>query len=399
MHLGILGGGQLARMLAESALRRGHLVSVTSASKPTSASIPEVEVIPQPADDREALEALIARGATCVTIENEFLDTQSLARCLAAHPHVQFFPQPDSIAVAQDKLAQKRLFTELSIPSAAFVLIDQDGIEGSLQVAGERFKEGFMLKWSRFGYDGKGNLLVTVSKPPSQDAITRFIRQAAERGATVYAEQLVSFEHELAMVATRSASEQFVNFPLVYSVQERSVCREVFGPCNALGLDLTLEETASEILRAIGDRLDFVGTFAVEFFLTRDGTLLASEMAPRVHNSGHYSLFAEAHSQFDAHIQALSGEPLSTPNRGELVLMRNFLGPAGSSRDVPCPRPIAALPDHSELYWYEKGGASEGRKMGHLTGRAHTPEALNTLRKQFEAYETQYWAQLRNEGM
>lgn len=389
MHIGILGGGQLARMLAEAALRAGHRVSVTSTSTPTSAEVDGVQVLHCQQGDAIAVDALVKSGVSCITIENEFLDTSQIEQALKAQSDVAFFPPIASIAVAQDKLQQKELFAALSIPAPTFEVIDASNVAHSLEQVRERFTQGAMLKWSRYGYDGKGNLALQSAAP---QAANDFIAAAHARGAQVYAEAFVPFVHELAMVAVRGHDGAFINFPLVFSVQKDNVCHEVYGPCAELGITPELEQQARDTLEAVGERLGFVGAFAMEFFLDANGQLLANEMAPRVHNSGHYSLYANEVSQFDAHIAAVTHAPLLQPQYDELVLMRNLLGPPGSERTAPCPPPEQKPPSDCELYWYEKGGASPGRKMGHITGRAQTPAALSSLREALARYEAQCWS-------
>lgn len=398
MHIGIVGDGQLARMLAQAALRVGHNVSVTSNSTPTSAAIKGVNVLTYAQEDAYGIRRLLAAGPAVITIENEFLPIDALIQALHAHPSVRFLPSPQSIATAQDKLRQKSLFAELQIRTADFVVLDESNLEASFGLLAKRFPSGAMLKWSRYGYDGKGNLRWHPDEA-DKDLVRAFVEEACARGAKVYGEQLIAFEHELAMVATRAKDGSFIHFPLVYSVQENSVCREVFGPAAAMGADPQLESQAQIILRRIAEHLGFVGTLAVEFFVDERGALLANEMAPRVHNSGHYSLFGTEQSQFDAHVQAITDAQLKPPTTKALVLMRNLLGPAGRARSVNCPAPRRQPPEGCELHWYDKGGASEGRKMGHLTGRAGSPNELSRLRAQMADYEAQYWADLENNAM
>jgi 5-(carboxyamino)imidazole ribonucleotide synthase len=181
-------------------------------------------------------------------------------------------------------------------------------------------------------------------------------------------------------------------FPLVESRQERGICREVLGPTLRLGTAPEIARKASEAIKRIADYLGFCGTLAVEFFLTEDGQLLINEMAPRVHNSGHYTLYGDEASQFDLHVQAVMGHSLATPEIQTLVAMRNILGPKGTISGLPCPPPTLPLPTGIELHWYGKRTVSAGRKMGHLTGRATSVESLQRTLEQMERYEAHLWA-------
>jgi 5-(carboxyamino)imidazole ribonucleotide synthase len=212
----------------------------------------------------------------------------------------------------------------------------------------------------------------------------------------VYAEQRIEFERELAMVSTRATDGTQRYFPLVVSRQETGVCREVYGPAVEFGISPRLEERSREIMAAMGQDVDFCGTFAVEFFLDPDGKLLVNEMAPRVHNTGHYSLFGQEPSQFDLHVQAVTGAPLSEPRVEGLVVMRNLLGPAGGNRS--CSAPTEEPPSGTGLWWYGKGTARPGRKMGHLTGRSDSQEGIEALRDTLRQYESRFWSNTMEKG-
>ncbi|MFW6333534.1 MAG: ATP-grasp domain-containing protein [Thermodesulfobacteriota bacterium] len=393
-RLGILGGGQLAKMLAEAALRQGlqPVILVGSAADP--AAIDGAELIFGGLEEPAALSKVAARAGV-LTIENEFLDLGLLGEVLDRHPSVQLRPGVESIAAAQDKLAQRRLFRGLDIAMPEYCPLHSASLPRDLTQVRKRFPEGFVLKWSRFGYDGRGNLAVTPGQKVNPKEIADFCRRGEDRGATIYAERRVDFDCELAMVSTRAADGDQVYFPLVISRQERGVCREVVGPAEAGGYDLDLERQARAIMRKIAEELDLAGTFAVEFFLERDGRLLVNEMAPRVHNSGHYTLFDPEPSQFDLHVQAVAGIPLSQPALQGIGVMRNFLGPWDIRPGTPCTAPAEAPPAGTSLEWYGKQLVSPGRKMGHLSGRAPSFEAATDLLQAMAAYEDRFWDNLQ----
>lgn len=393
IRLGILGGGQLARMIAQAALRDGLQPVVLAASREEPAAIEGVQWVCGALNDRDALNQLFAR-VDVVTIENEFLDVPLMRSVLDAHPGVTLAPGLKSIATAQDKLAQKQLFARLGLASPAYEVVETTALANELPRLRERFPQGFVLKFARFGYDGRGNFPVRPGAPIQESDLAQFCGSAEAVGSTIYAEQFVDFTAELAMVATRTREGRSQCFPLVTSVQERGICREVSGPAVRLGVEPRLEKQAAEAITKIADDLDFRGTLAVEFFLTRDGQLLINEMAPRVHNSGHYTLYQDEPSQFDLHVRAVMGDAVPAPAVEALAAMRNILGPQDIAPGLPCPAPTLPPPDGIELHWYNKRTVSAGRKMGHLTGRAATAAELKQLLAAMRSYEDRLWSNL-----
>lgn len=392
-RLGILGGGQLARMLAESAMRHGLRVAVLAEAADAPAAIPGVDLVLGALDEPAALEALAAR-CDVLTVENEFLDLDRLGAVVARHPSVHLHPSRPAIALAQDKLEQKRVFSRLGIPTAEYTLVRVASLDDDLRRAAGRFPGGFVLKWSRFGYDGRGNRVVGRPGAAERDAIAEFCRAGEAAGATIYAERRVDFAAEVAMVSTRAHDGRQVFFPLVVSRQDHGVCREVFGPATAFGVAADIERDVAGHMAALATDLDYCGTFAVEWFIDRDGALLANEMAPRVHNTGHYTLFGDEPSQFDLHVQAVTGRPLSAPAVRDPFVMRNLLGPFLLRGAHPCPAPSEPPPPGTLLYWYDKRTVSAGRKMGHLTGRAAIAGAIERMRDALRDYERRFWAGL-----
>lgn len=389
--LGILGGGQLARMLAEAAMAKSTPVAVLLGSTEEPAALPGVELIVGSLNDEEAITQLFA-SCDVVTLENEFVDLDALRGAANKHPGVAVRPGLKGVAVAQDKLSQKRLFETLEIPSAPFDTISRDGVLSTeLERICDAFANGFVLKWSRFGYDGKGNFVCARPAELDTEQATAFCNSAWERGGEVYAEAFVDFACEVAMVSGRRDDGEQVFFPLVVSRQERNVCREVFGPAHLFDVNPNLEAQAIEAHRQVGRELDMTGVFAIEFFVTSDGELLANEMAPRVHNTGHYTLWSGETSQFDVHVQAVLGQEISAPEVRDVAVMRNILGPWSLASPIECQRPQVQAPAGGSLYWYEKKTAKAGRKLGHITGRAGSPKGARALLASFEEFETEYW--------
>jgi len=377
-------------MIAEAALREGLQPAVLTESRDEPAAIAGAIWVQGALTDRQALTEL-AQQSDVLTIENEFIDVELLRGVLEQHPDVRMAPGLKSIALSQDKLAQKQLFANLGLPAPEHVPVKSTLIHRELPRLHQRFPEGFVLKFAKYGYDGRGNLPVLPDGPTLSSDIEAFCRAAEQAQTTIFAERLIDFSMELAMVATRTADGRIQCFPLVESCQEHGICREVTGPAVQLGIPPWIASQASEILGRIAEELSFVGTLAVEFFLTREGKLLINEMAPRVHNSGHYSLYGEEKSQFDLHVQAIDGRGLSIPDVRGYAVMRNILGPQGTLPGIPCPAPAEAPPAGVELHWYGKCTVSAGRKMGHLTGRATTHADVAPLLEAMRAYESKYW--------
>jgi 5-(carboxyamino)imidazole ribonucleotide synthase len=395
LRVGLIGGGQLALMLAEACRRQHHRPVVLLRSPAEPAAAVAHELLVGELDDAHALRKLFAQ-VDVVTIENEFLNLDVIREVMHDHPGVPLWPAPRTIAVAQDKLAQKELWTSLAIPTAPYqVLSSRPQLEDLARVR-ERFDTGVVLKWSRFGYDGRGNYLLRPEVTDLEAALA-FCAAGEAKGAQIYAEQMIDFSAEVAMISTRAHDADQVFWPLVLTRQDHGVCRDVMGPANKLGVDEILESQAQSMVAAIAKELAVCGTFAIEFFVTQQG-LLVNEMAPRVHNSGHYTLWGDELSQFDSHIQAVTHTALDRPSVTTLFAMRNLLGAWGSrphktpsKLEIPAPTGVSA-------YWYGKTTVSAGRKMGHLNCRAKTPDELSALQATMTEYEHALWKKLGCEG-
>lgn len=395
LRVGLIGGGQLALMLAEACRRQNHkpVVLLRSPSEPASAAADEVLV--GELDDPKALTELFAR-VDVVTIENEFLDLEVIRGVMQKHPQVPLWPAPRTIAVAQDKLAQKELWTKLGIPTAPYQVLPSNPSAEDLNWVRKRFDKGLVLKWSRFGYDGRGNYSLTMAVEDLAPALA-FCQAGAAKGAQIYAEQRVDFSDEVAMISTRAENSEQVSWPLVLTRQDHGVCRDVMGPAIKLGVDPALEQQAQRIVTAIAAELSVCGTFAIEFFVTPTG-LLVNEMAPRVHNSGHYTLWGDELSQFDSHVQAVTHTPLSKPHVTNLFAMRNLLGAWGSNPHETPAKLETSPPPGIVAYWYGKTSVSAGRKMGHLNCRADSVDELEALQATMTEYEHALWIKLGCEG-
>jgi 5-(carboxyamino)imidazole ribonucleotide synthase len=335
--VGILGGGQLGRMLALAGIPLGVrcLVLEPSPGAPAAAA---ADVLPAPFDDRVALDEL-ARRCDVVTIEVEHVPVESLAWLAARLP---VHPSPEVVAVAQDRLAEKRLFQRLRIPTAPFA--EPDGLSAA-------FPGGTVVKRRTGGFDGRGQVRVEAGAPASA------VREAAGAiGAPCLAEGLVAFRRELSLVGARGTDGTIVHYPLVENCHRDGLLRETLAP--AVGVPASLEAEAVTAATRIMEELDHVGVLALELFES-EGGLLANELAPRVHNSGHWTIEGAVTSQFEQHLRAVLGLPLGDTAVTAPAAMVNVIGAE------PDPAAVLAVPG-AHLHLYGKAGRPD-RKIGHVT--------------------------------
>lgn len=343
MNVGILGGGQLGRMIALAGYPLGIDVRLFETS--TDACGGQVtELVAGSYEDHDALDNF-ASGLDVVTYEFENVPVES-ARYLSNH--VPVFPPPNSLEVAQDRLVEKTFFREHGIPTTDFIGVSS---RQDLTLAADCLGFPFVLKTRRMGYDGKGQIVIASSQ-----AIDSAWSDLG--GVPLIAEAFVSFERELSIVAVRSASGSVRFYPLVQNRHHSGILRVTRAP--AENVASSLQHKAQEYAeRALG-ALDYVGVLAIELFKVDDG-LLANEMAPRVHNSGHWTIEGAETSQFENHLRAVAGLPLgSTDPRGHSIMV-NIIG------ELPDPSTILTV-DRAHLHLYGKS-SRPGRKLGHVTLR------------------------------
>jgi len=397
LTLGIIGGGQLAQMLAQNNPFHDLKVVILSDQKDCPAALTDAQLVIGSLNDREAVKKFFEQ-IQILTIENEFVDSELLGEMKDSFERVLFFPSIGAIEVTQNKLSQKFLFEKLGLPTAPFVAFQReaDVVLPWLQKTFEKFPSGFMLKKAFGGYDGKGNFKVGGLKDFAE--ATAFIEDTLTKGSTVYAEELVFFSKELAQIYVRGLKQDFISYPVVISEQEKNVCRLVYGPATEFGVSAELEKQTTEIGNKIATHLNFVGTFAIEYFLTKDGRVLINEMAPRVHNSGHYTLDASPDNQFANHVRAILGAPLKQPATYSFFAMRNILGTQGITKDfkfdVQKLWDKAVLPENKEdlkIYWYGKSKTAPYRKLGHINTIAMTKEDLLRKIDLLNKTETAFW--------
>ncbi len=349
--VGILGGGQLARMLALAGIPRGlgFLVLDPAADACAGQLAPLVQA---GWDDFDALAGFVDR-IDVATFDFENVPAAT-ARWLEERTRVH--PGAHALAVSQDRLTEKTHFGEIGLPTPPFAAVDD---RAALDAAVARIGLPAVLKTRRFGYDGKGQ---AVLRAPAD------VAAAWERlgGRPLILEGFVPFSRELSVIAVRSRSGEFRHYPPTRNWHERGVLSASLAPVPDLG---AIEQMAVAHARALAEHLDYVGSFALELF-EHEGHLLGNEMAPRVHNSGHWTIEGAVCSQFENHLRAVLDLPLGdTSPRGSSVML-NWIG------ELPDARVVLGV---AGAHWHDYGKTPRpGRKVGHATVCAETPGMLAT---------------------
>lgn len=351
--VGILGGGQLARMLALSGAPLGLRFLVMDTADDACAGQFAPLLVGDYRD--EAALAEFARKVDVATFDFENVPAES-AHWLAER--VPVFPNPGALALTQDRLAEKTLFRELDIPVPDFADV---ATRAELDEAVARIGTPCILKTRRLGYDGKGQF--RIKSPADVNAAWDALGAQAETVGLIL-EGFVAFQRELSVVAVRGRDGEFRAWPLTENWHVDGVLSASLAPAR---VDASLHTTALSHARAIAERLGYVGVFALELFC-RDGELLANELAPRVHNSGHWTIEGSETSQFQNHLRAVLGLPLGDTAVRGVVSMLNWIG------EMPDAAPVLSA---AGGHWHDYGKqARDGRKVGHATLRADEAEAL-----------------------
>ncbi|WP_276315596.1 5-(carboxyamino)imidazole ribonucleotide synthase [Salinarimonas soli] len=345
--LGILGGGQLGRMLALAAARLGLKVHIYTPDADSPAAVVAGACTLAPYDDEAAL-AGFARAVDVVTFEFESIPARA-AETVAAVAKLR--PSALALATTQDRLAEKDFLNGLGLPTAPYRAVD--GL-ADLEAALADLGRPAVLKTRRFGYDGKGQAMIRPGTDPT-DAL------AAIASAPAILEGFVPFAREVSVVAARGVDGAFAAYDPCHNEHRDHILGVTRVPA---GLSPATAEAALAMARAIADALDYVGVLAVEMFLVEEAggeRLVVNEIAPRVHNSGHWTVEGARTSQFEQHVRAVCGWPLGSTERLGRVEMTNLIG-----ADIEAWAGILADP-HAALHLYGKAEARPGRKMGHVT--------------------------------
>jgi 5-(carboxyamino)imidazole ribonucleotide synthase len=348
VRVAIVGGGQLGRMLVQA----GERLGIACVTLDPSADSPAAQVGPAITgayDDPVALGRLVD-GADAVTYEFENVPVDAV-RALGR----PVLPPPLALETAQDRIAEKTLFTTVGLPVPTFAAVEDPA---SLGVAVEAVGVPAVLKTRRFGYDGKGQAVIRRA-----ELLEDAWRAVGEVPSIL--EAFVPFERELSIVAVRAVDGELRCYPLVENHHRDGILRVSYAPAPDLTDDL--QAAAEAHARAVAERLGYVGVFAIELFQA-GGTLLGNEMAPRVHNSGHWTIEGAETSQFENHLRAICGLPLGNVAVRGHVAMVNVIG------QEPDAAAILGIPG-AHLHSYGKQ-PRPGRKLGHVTLVADDPDPL-----------------------
>jgi 5-(carboxyamino)imidazole ribonucleotide synthase len=338
--VGILGGGQLARMLALAGAPLGiRFLIVDNAADACAGQV--APLLSADWRDFDALEGFARRiDVATFDFENVPADT---ANWLAERTRV--FPNPRALGATQDRFIEKTLFHELGLDTPAFAAVDSRAdLERALATIGYPA----VLKTRRLGYDGKGQFRL-------KSAADVGAAWAALGGVPLILEAWIAFDREVSLVAVRGRNGEFCTYPLVQNWHADGILSATLAPAPRAQ---ALTDSAVRHARSIAEHLDYVGVFALELFV-KDGQLLGNEMAPRVHNSGHWTIEGAPCSQFENHVRAVLGLPLGDTSALGVSVMLNWIG------ELPDARPILA---EAGAHWHDYGkSARAGRKVGHAT--------------------------------
>ncbi len=352
ISIGILGGGQLAKMSTLAASRLGIEISIMEREMHSPAGrLAHNESIGW-VDDEMKMESFV-HHCDLITLENEFVD----------HHRIEFierlgrkvFPSSVTIGLIQDKLKQKQTLKKRKIPVPDFLEVT---LQSTFQELSEQLGTPFLLKSRKMGYDGYGNALVGSEKEYKQA-----VRHLSTRHFELMAETFIDFSMELAVMVVRT-SKEIKTYPVVQTIQKNHICHTVIAPAQiSTRVAKQAEKIAVDSVKAVQG----FGIFGVEMFLTKNNSIIVNEMAPRPHNSGHYTIEACVTSQFENHIRSVASFPLgSTAMVKPYAVMVNLLGKPSPQKPLKVYQ-SALKHEHVHLHIYGKESSRVGRKMGHFT--------------------------------
>ncbi|NMG05391.1 5-(carboxyamino)imidazole ribonucleotide synthase [Brasilonema sp. UFV-L1] len=361
-RVGVIGGGQLAWMMASAAKKLGvELVVQTPSLNDPAVPVSAKDNVFAPIDDADAT-AQLAKRTDVITFENEFVDIAALSKL--AELGVCFRPRLEALTPLLDKYHQRCYLRDLGLPVPRFVAIEQNWHTTTEVIFASQIGFPAVLKARRHGYDGQGTFIIREIDSLKQKLELENTK-SLESQSSFLLEELIPFERELAVIAARSVSGEVITYPVVETQQEEQVCRRVIAPADiSKDLVVEIENIASTLLNSLGT----VGVFGIELFLTADGKVLVNEVAPRTHNSGHFSIDACETSQFEQHLRAVCGMQLgNTSMICPSAVMVNLLGYEISQSDYITKRQQIQQIPQARVHWYGKTESRPGRKLGHVT--------------------------------
>ena len=372
MRIGIIGGGQLARMMMEASYKYGFEFVILSNEKNSPAGKITCSEIVGDWNDLKCLKKF-AEQCDVITLENEFIDYTKLEYLESLGKKV--YPSSANIKLIQDKFIQKSTLRSLKIPVADFVEIQS---KDDIKSFAEKFSYPVILKSRTMGYDGKGNY-----KIDSENEIDEAMNTLGKRGKLM-CERFIPFEKEIAVQAVRNIKGDFNIYPIVETIQENHICKTVLASENLFS---KLKEKVRTIAETILKELNYVGVMGIEMFMVRE-EIIINELAPRVHNSGHYTIEGCYTSQFENHIRAVTGLKIGDTNLKEhSSVMINILGRFDGKYTLDFLKELE-LNKNSFIHLYGKNENRTGRKMGHITLTGKDLDELvtegNKLREQIK---------------
>lgn len=356
--LGVMGGGQLGRMFVHAAQQMGYFTAVLDEAADSPAGCISHHHIRTSYTDEQGLHQM---KQTCAAITTEFENVPAQALHQLAH-HLPVFPKAHAVEIAQDRALEKKLFLQSGVDCAPHALIAS--IEDLANIDATLFPG--ILKTTRLGYDGKGQInLTTIDQLPKAWANLGKVPCILEKK--------MPLASEISVLVARGQNGQCINFPVQHNIHRNGILAVTQVPLDltALHANATQQqcEQAIQAAKQLAQTLDYVGVLCVEFFILENGRLIANEIAPRPHNSAHWSMNGCSYSQFEAQVRTLTGLPLYQPHQYVNAIMLNLLGDlwfdANDQERSPSWDKILTLPG-THLHLYGKTQAKKGRKMGHL---------------------------------
>ena len=361
-RIGIVGGGQLGRMLGFAAKKMGFYVVVTDPTPNSPAGqVVDRQIVADYQDEKAIRE--LGRDSDFLTFEIELANADILKEL--SDKGLQINPSAKTLGIIKDKLEQKKFLQKAKIPTAKFIEVKS---REDIIKAGAKFGYPMMLKARFDAYDGRGNAVIE-----KEEDIDQAMRKL--EGRKLYVEAWVVFEKELAVMVARSTSGEIKSYPVVETVHRNNICHLVFAPAQ---VDDKIIKSAQRLAKNVMKSLGGAGVFGIEMFLTAKGQVLINELAPRVHNSGHYTIEGCKTSQFEQHIRAITGMPLGdTKLIHPAAVMINILGDRLGNALADGLHRAHKLPG-TFVHIYGKHETKPERKMGHITVVA---DDINTAHK------------------
>lgn len=373
LRIGVIGGGQLGRMFALDAKRMGfHVVVLDPQEHSPCGQVADEQIIAK-YDDASAIEEL-GKKTDVVTYEFENIAIGSVE--YLERRGYTVLPSSKVLKITQDRLLEKQFVRDcgISVPEFAAVERLDDFAKASMKIGLPA-----VMKTARGGYDGKGQWRVTAS-----DDVKLAFAQA--KGARLIYERLISFTKELSVVATRNRHDEVVTYPPSENIHDQGILTMSIAPAR---VTKGVATQAQEMAATIGRKLEIVGTYCVEFFLNGQTLLMVNEIAPRPHNSGHYTMDATPCSQYEQHIRAICDLPLSPPTLLSNAIMCNILGTGTGDELLGIPE-LLANPS-IVLHLYGKRHAVDRRKMGHFTMLVDGPITQTQIDRALAAHKLLHW--------